>query len=117
MLNSTQDILGDIDATLDTLIENASAMECLSENDDFHEEMLALGKMQESLLAHLKHLDDLLEEEALLIGENLFETLEEKFETFGKLNSSLLKKSKQLNRRVEKPKKVKVQTRNRKARV
>ncbi len=53
-----QEILNEIDATLDQLIKNAAALKEVA--DDTHL-FAALHKTQESLLAHLIHLDDFLD--------------------------------------------------------
>lgn len=53
-----REILNEIDATLDQLIKNAAALKDVA--DDTHLSA-ALHKTQESLLAHLVHLDDFLD--------------------------------------------------------
>lgn len=53
-----REILKEIDATLDQLIKNAAALKDVA--DDTHLSA-ALHKTQESLLAHLVHLDDFLD--------------------------------------------------------
>ena len=53
-----REILNEIDATLDQLIKNAAALKDVA--DDTHLSA-ALYKTQESLLAHLVHLDDFLD--------------------------------------------------------
>ena len=53
-----QEILNEIDATLDQLIKNAAALKDVVEDTHLS---AALHKTQESLLAHLVHLDDFLD--------------------------------------------------------
>lgn len=55
-----REILTEIDATLDQLIKNAAALKEVEKDLDL---ATALHKTQESLLAHLCHLDALIEEE------------------------------------------------------
>lgn len=53
MLRSKEDIIEDIDATLDRLIENAEVLGEISTNPTYEEEAKALEMMQESLIKHL----------------------------------------------------------------
>ena len=55
---SSRELLLEIDETIDQLIENAIALETISKEDqDYALEKNLLEQMQESLLAHLFHLD------------------------------------------------------------
>lgn len=60
MIHSNADILEEIDTTIDQLLENAKALKKISLNSSYQEEFLALEKTQESLIAHLIHLDEML---------------------------------------------------------
>ncbi len=53
-----REILNEIDTTLDQLIKNASALQDVADNTHLS---AALHKTQESLLAHLIHLEDFLD--------------------------------------------------------
>lgn len=57
-----RETLKDIDATLDQLIKNAEALQEVSSDPLFVEEVAALSKTQESLLTHLVHLDQFLKQ-------------------------------------------------------
>lgn len=58
---SNQELLTEIEATIDQLIENASALKDVANDPLMSQEMHALQKTQESLLAHLIHLETALE--------------------------------------------------------
>lgn len=58
VLMEQRELLTEIDATLDQLIENAAAMQEVDDNAHLAE---ALTKTQESLLARLLHLDTFLD--------------------------------------------------------
>lgn len=53
MLSSKEDIIDDIDATLDQLIENAEVLGEIATNPSYEEEAEALEKMQDALIKHL----------------------------------------------------------------
>lgn len=53
MLTSKEDIIDDIDATLDQLIENAEVLGEIATNPSYEEEAEALEKMQDALIKHL----------------------------------------------------------------
>ncbi|HKY99947.1 MAG TPA: hypothetical protein VJ112_02155 [Rhabdochlamydiaceae bacterium] len=53
MKGAGEEILADIDATLDQLIENANVINQISLNTLFQDEVDALQKTQESLLSRL----------------------------------------------------------------
>lgn len=63
MLRSKQEIFQDIDSTLDHLIENAEMLYDISSSNGYEDELHALEKTQESLLAHLVGMDRILEED------------------------------------------------------
>jgi hypothetical protein len=57
---ASQDIISEIDETIDRLIENSIALESIeSDSESYDLEKNLLEQMQESLLAHLFHLDEL----------------------------------------------------------
>lgn len=60
MIHSTDDVLTEIDSTIDQLLENAKALKKISSKDFYQEEISALEKTQESLIAHLIHMDEIL---------------------------------------------------------
>lgn len=63
MIRSGKEILADIDATLDQLIQNAEAVRNVSVKILSEQEVGALKKTQESLLARLMDMNKLLETE------------------------------------------------------
>ena len=60
MIHSTDDVLAEIDTTIDQLLENAKALKKISSKTSYQEEVSALEKTQESLIAHLIHMDEIL---------------------------------------------------------
>ena len=60
MIKSSKDLVGEIDQTIDQLIENAKVLHMISSETLYEEEMLALAKTKESLIAHLIHMDEIL---------------------------------------------------------
>lgn len=91
MMKSGEEILADIDATLDQLIENADIIKRVSLSSLFTSEVEALQKTQESLLARLMHMNDLLKSEKSESekGES-FCGIEQKMLRFGKLNAKMM---------------------------
>lgn len=63
---SNDELLEDIDSTIDRLVENASAMKQAKINQFFNHEVEAMEKLQESLLARIMHRESLLEKEKVL---------------------------------------------------
>lgn len=70
MLGPSEELLADIDATLDQLNQNAQALKSASMNSLFTHEVEALKKTQESLLARL------MDRQALLKTDQKRKTLE-----------------------------------------
>ena len=62
MIQSKADILVEIDKTVDQLLENETMLKKIQDNVDYIEETSALRHTQESLLAHLIHMDELYKE-------------------------------------------------------
>lgn len=60
MIQSTKDLLQDIDFTIDQLVENAKVLKEISSSTCYKEETQALEKTQESLIAHLIHMDEIM---------------------------------------------------------
>jgi hypothetical protein len=94
MIRSGEEILADIDATLDHLIENAEVMKNTSIKSICESEIAALQKTQESLLARLIHMDQLLDSEQKKIPEKVkqqsYSDIHQKLEKFGRLNVKLI---------------------------
>lgn len=104
MIKTSEEILADIDATIDQLIENASALNSLKDSSLFHAEIEALQKTQESLMARLAHMQGHLkrEKEQKLCS---MVKIEKKVIRFAKLNNKMIhhfshqmKKMEQANR-------------------
>lgn len=92
MIKTSEEILADIDATLDQLIENAAAIKCVSASALFQSEVDALQKTQESLLARLVHMNELLNtrSQPSMEKDQEFQTIEQKIVRFGKLNAQMI---------------------------
>lgn len=60
MIHSTKDLIKEIDQTIDQLIENAKVLKEIESSCCYKEEALALEKTQESLIAHLIHMDEIM---------------------------------------------------------
>jgi hypothetical protein len=91
MVRSGEEILADIDGTLDQLIENADVLKRISLTPLYTSEVEALQKTQESLLARLIHMNDLLKSHKKS-GEcqEPFESIEKKVLRFGRLNAQII---------------------------
>lgn len=84
-----ESILAEIDATLDQLIQNAKSIQEISLKQLQTHEIDALQKTQESLLAHLIHMDKLLDKDQ---KKTLQETnLKEKVLQYHRLNQQMMK--------------------------
>lgn len=94
MLSTGEEILADIDQTLDQLIENADIINRISFNAVFTSEVQALQKTQESLMARLMHMHELLEkdkkQQLTTKKINSLHQIEEKLKEFGQLNAQLI---------------------------
>ncbi|MBM3191978.1 MAG: hypothetical protein FJZ63_04940 [Chlamydiae bacterium] len=64
ILQSDEAIVLEIDTTIDRLLENSEALKKIACNSLYQEEAFALEKTQESLIAHLIHMDNLLKKKA-----------------------------------------------------
>lgn len=94
MLSTGEEILADIDQTLDQLIENADIINRISFNALFTSEVQALQKTQESLMARLMHMHELLEknqkQQFATKKTNPLNQIEKKLKEFGQLNAQLI---------------------------
>jgi len=63
MILNGDDILEEIDETIDQLLQNADVLKQIASHSEYREEKEALEKTQDSLLAHLIHMDCLLDRE------------------------------------------------------
>lgn len=93
MIRTVEEILADIDGTLDRLIENADVIKDISLKTLFACEVEALQKTQESLLARLVHMQDLLKGQKKNEGsekKDTFDSIEDKIVRFGKLNAQII---------------------------
>jgi hypothetical protein len=91
MIRSGEEILSDIDATLDQLIENAQVIKHISVSTLYTSEVEAMQKTQESLLARLVHMNDLLKgQKKSDEKEESFDSVEQKILRFGKLNAQMI---------------------------
>jgi hypothetical protein len=92
MLKNGEEILADIDTTLDQLIHNAEALRMAPLQTLEEAEVVAMQKIQESLLAHLLHMDGLLDrdEKKQLLQKKAKKELQEKIAHFSRLNAQLI---------------------------
>ena len=91
MMHSKKDLIFEIDQTIDQLIENAKVIETIAAQSYYEHELDALEKTQESLIAHLIHMDEILKKKNSFIdGEALAQSLVE-----NKLSESLYLKTMQ----------------------
>lgn len=94
MIRSGEEILVDIDTTLDQLIQNAATINCISFDTLFTNEMEALQKTQESLLARLVHMNDLLDRDekrgCYRKQKVVYTKIEDKIVEFGRLSAQLM---------------------------
>jgi hypothetical protein len=88
-----EDVLFDIDATLDSLIKNAEVLNEVSLKDLSEEEVMAFHKTQESLLNHLVSMDTMLEQKRKSIKKpdkrSVQYNIQEKLLKFKKINKDL----------------------------
>jgi hypothetical protein len=92
MKNSGEVILSDIDSTLDQLIRNADAMNRIKDRRLFTNEVKAMHKTQESLIARLMHMHELYENEKKTPEEQkpCLTRIENKLSKFGRLNAQMI---------------------------
>ena len=90
MLRSKEEVLADIDATLDQLICNAEVIDRIEVRELSETEVEGFQKTQESLLARLIHMDDLLDKKKGMLRKKPSSTIEEKLIRFSELNEKLI---------------------------
>ena len=94
MKNSGQTILVDIDETLDQLIRNADAINCISDRRRFTNEIKAMHKTQDRLIARLLHMHETYENEKKEPEKRAETTqlsrIDNKLTKFGKLNARMI---------------------------
>jgi len=61
-MEARKELLAEIDSTIDQLVENGETLKRISVDPQYEVESAALEKTQESLLAHLMHLQAYLQE-------------------------------------------------------
>lgn len=86
MSRSKEEILAELDSTLDQLIVNVETANTVSPTDLSEVELQAIHKTQESLLARFMRTSDLLNE----TQKSKFSDLQEKLKKFGDLNTSFI---------------------------
>lgn len=92
MIKSGKEILADIDATLDQLIQNAEAVRKVSLKMLSEQEVSSLQKTQESLLARLMDMNKLLDTETRKPVQS--GNLEKKIAAANALNAQIVKRFK-----------------------
>ncbi len=117
MIRSGEEILADIDGTLDQLIENADVLKQISLTTLYVNEVEALQKTQESLLARLVHMNDFLKSQKLEESQEPFESIEKKILRFGKLNAQIIHHAAAKMRRAKKSRQPHVRPHRRKVKV
>ena len=94
MLRSKEEILAELDSTLNQLLLNIEAVSNVSLSDLSETEMQAMHKTQESLLARFMHMNDLIKEsERKKLQEKKtseLTQLQEKLKKFSDLNTSFI---------------------------
>lgn len=99
MIRSEEEILVDIDTTLDQLLENAATMNRISFDSFFATEIEALKNTQESLLARLIHMNELLDQEdkrsCFRKQPKVFSSIENKINQFADLDTEIVNQVKQ----------------------
>ena len=93
MIKSGEEILADIDITLDQLIRNAEVLRDASVKVISENEVESLQKMQESLLSHILLMDTLLSKKKKqeLLQKKAAQQIQQKIATFSRLNLKLIK--------------------------
>ncbi len=113
MMRTAEEILMDIDATLDHLIENATVIKHVATSTLFISEVEALQKTQESLLARLVHMNDLLKSDQSEPIET-YSDIEEKILRFGRLNAQMMTRISSKIRKAKKARQPRVRPHRRK---
>ena len=91
MLRSKEEILAELDSTLNQLLINIEIVSDVLPSDLSELEIHAMHKTQESLLARFMHMNDLIkDEERKKLQKKHTNTLEAKLKKFGELNASFI---------------------------
>ncbi len=121
MIRSGEEVLVDMDDTLDQLIENAAMLNRISLDALFANEVQALQRTQESLLARLIHMNDLLDGEEkrghFRKQPTVYTSIETKITRFGRLNAELIEQVKQDMDSAKKPNNNRPKIRNNRKRI
>jgi hypothetical protein len=118
MIRSSEEILADIDVTLDQLIENGDVIKRISFSPLFTSEIEALQKTQESLLARLVHMNDLLKiHRKTDDGKESFDSIEQKILRFGKLNAQIIHNAAERIKRTKRSRELRFRAHRRKTKV
>ncbi len=92
MNKSGEEILADIDHTLDQLINNAHLLKRVSEQEAFASYSARMHKAQASLAARVLHMEDLLHDDVIKTDEKspLYKAIQNKISRYKKLNNKML---------------------------
>lgn len=91
MLESGEEILADMDRTLDQLIKNAVALRQIAEYEAFSPDCCTVHKVQNSLTGRILHMQDLLHALGHEVGEeSLHKAIEEKLSHYQTLNTRMI---------------------------
>ena len=91
MLRSKEEILAEIDSTLNQLLINIEIVSDVLPSDLSETEISALHKTQESLLARFMHMTDLIKDsERKKLQEKQTTEIQSKLKKFGELNASFI---------------------------
>lgn len=94
MILNRQNILKEIDDTLNQLLHNANVLQQIADNPKYKEEKNALENTQESLFSHLIHMDCLLSQENISIKKKERNSLNisKRLTSTGRFDSNFVKK-------------------------
>lgn len=94
MILNRQNILKEIDETLTQLLHNANVLQQITDNPKYTQEKSALENTQESLFAHLIHMDCLLSQENISIKKKEKNALNisKRLTTTGRFDSKFIEK-------------------------
>lgn len=94
MILNRQNILKEIDDTLNQLLHNANVLQQIADNPKYKEEKNALENTQESLFSHLIHMDCLLSQENISIKKKERNSLNisKRLTSTGRFDSNFIKK-------------------------
>jgi len=91
MKKSGEEILADIDHTLDQLIRNAHMLKQISEKEAFASYSAQMHKSQTSLAARIVHMEELLDSDTMSEETApIYEAIQRKLVQYKKLNNQML---------------------------